>query len=341
MKYYLIILSSLLLFSCQEEITLDLPQAEEKLVVEGSIEPGFPPYVILSTNQSYFDPIDVETYNNIFVSNATEVKVWYIDEYQDTITKYLEKIEIDSFPPIYTDIDYINNLLNGSNSEYDFSKQGYTYYLEIKWNNKTITSQTTIPFSTSLDSVWVEKSERDEKEFKCDIKAIYSDPAEIQNNILVKSKRLQHFKKDSCNSVSKSDFLFLLVDAGSDVLFNGEQFETYFPKPSENGGFPNGTYNTSRYRNCNDGEDSIFLDHDVVLIKFCQIDEPSMKFWRGLTRQSGSNGNPFAEPLNLPSNINGGLGVWTGYGSTYYKVPIIKETVIFEEYIPENIFDIL
>ena len=66
-----------------------------------------------------------------------------------------------------------------------------------------------------------------------------------------------------------------------------------------------------------------------------------MKFWRGLTRQSGSNGNPFAEPLNLPSNINGGLGVWTGYGSTYYKVPIIKETVIFEEYIPENIFDIL
>ena len=45
----------------------------------------------------------------------------------------------------------------------------------------------------------------------------------------------------------------------------------------------------------------------LFLIKFCQIDEPSMKFWRGLTRQSGSNGNPFAEPLNLPSNINGGL----------------------------------
>ena len=85
MKYYLIILSSLLLFSCQEEITLDLPQAEEKLVVEGSIEPGFPPYIILSTNQSYFDPIDAETYNNIFVSNATEVKVWYIDEWIKTL----------------------------------------------------------------------------------------------------------------------------------------------------------------------------------------------------------------------------------------------------------------
>ncbi|GIS08555.1 MAG: hypothetical protein CM15mP112_06670 [Flavobacteriales bacterium] len=33
-----------------------------------------------------------------------------------------------------------------------------------------------------------------------------------------------------------------------------------------------------------------------------------MRFWRGVVRQAGFNSNPFTEPLNLPSNIDGGLG---------------------------------
>ena len=39
--------------------------------------------------------------------------------------------------------------------------------------------------------------------------------------------------------------------------------------------------------------------------------------------------------FNLISNINGGLGIWSGYNSTYYKVPIVKDTVIKEKYEPE------
>ena len=34
-------------------------------------------------------------------------------------------------------------------------------------------------------------------------------------------------------------------------------------------------------------------------------------------------GARFQEPLNLVSNINGGYGGWTGYGSVYYRIPII------------------
>ena len=63
-----------------------------------------------------------------------------------------------------------------------------------------------------------------------------------------------------------------------------------------------------------------------------------MKFWRGVVRNSNSGGNPFSEPMNLSSNINGGLGIWTGYGTKYYLIPIIKDTTISEEYNPD-IFD--
>ena len=63
----------IILFSCQEEITLELPQAETKLVVQGTIENGFPPYVILTKNQGYFETIDANTYNSLFVTDADTV----------------------------------------------------------------------------------------------------------------------------------------------------------------------------------------------------------------------------------------------------------------------------
>ena len=335
MKNYLMIFFSLILFSCQEEITLDLPQSASKLVVEGYIEPGFPPYVILTKNQGYFDPIDPNTYNDLFVTDAESVIVWYYNDNGEKEIRILERIEgLDSLPPIYTVSDY--DFLNENPSPYEFSKAERTYYLEIKWNNQRITAETFIPKATPLDSLWVEQSETADSTYKCDIRAVYSDPADQQNNILIKSKRLQHytFNEDSCKSKNRPDFPLQLVDAGSDILINGESFETYFPRPRDNGGFPNGKYNAYHTSECKDGT-ILERDKDIVLIKFCQIDEPSMKFWRGLVRQAGTNGNPFAEPANLVSNINGGLGVWTGYSPVYYLVPIVKDTTIFEQYTPK------
>ena len=85
MKNYYILFLFLGLLSCREEIFLELDAANEKLVVEGHIEPGFPPYLILSKNQGYFDPLDSNTFSNIFVYEA-DVIVYKIEN----------NIEIDS-----------------------------------------------------------------------------------------------------------------------------------------------------------------------------------------------------------------------------------------------------
>lgn len=328
----MIYFASFLLLSCQEEISLELPQSQNKLVVEGTIEPNYPPYLILTKNQGYFDVINENTYNDIFVTDVDTIKIWYFEDDGFKNTIYLERIlGIDSLPPIYTDLSYFQNPNN-----YEFSQQERTYYLEIKWNNQIITAQTTIPKPTPIDCLWVEISENSDIDYKCDIRAIVTDPIEEQNNILIKSKRLQHysFNEDSCKSKNRPDPLLKLVDSGSDVLINGETFETYFPRPGDNGGFPTGKYNTIHTKECDDGT-ILERPEDIVLIKFCQIDEPSLKFWRGLVRQGGTNGNPFSEPMNLTSNINGGLGIFTGYGAVYYKVPILEGLTIKEEYIPE------
>jgi len=344
-KYLLLI--SIILFSCQEEITLDLPKADDKLVIEGSIENGFPPYVIITKNGGYFDPINSETFNNLFVDDIESVEIWYNDNDGVKLDSViLEQITFfDSLPPIYTDIDYLTSLdENGvPPSQYDFSKSGRTYYLEIKWNDQIITSSTTIPEVTPLDCLWVEKSENNKEEYEYDIRGLYSDPADQDNYIIVKSKRVQHFEyKDSleCLAANIPDGSLKIIDAGSDILINGQSFETYFPRP-KNKGFATGNYNAYHTEICD--EDTLEFKEDVVMIKYCQIDEPSLKFWRGLVRQVGNNGNPFAEPLNLVSNINNGLGVFTGYGSSYYIVKIIENTVVEDPYTIEkglNILDI-
>jgi hypothetical protein len=339
MKKYLFLLSITLL-SCQEEITLDLPQAETKLVVQGAIENGFPAYVTLTKNQGYFESIDSITISNLYITDAT-VSVTRDDGEIRNLT-LITQAEIDlvealigysiTIPPntIYIDLEEL--------SSPGFSIANRSYTLDIVWNDQSITAETTIPEPTPLDSLWVEQSETADKDFKCDIRAIYSDPADIQNNILIRSKRLQHYEnKDSleCKTENNPDPTLKLVDAGADVLINGQSFETYFPRPRDNG-FPTGKYNSYHTKEC-DNDSILEFSKDIVLIKFCQIDESSMKFWRSLVRQFGTNGNPFSEPMNLVSNINNGLGVWTGYGAVYYKVPIIKDTTIFEEYTPEII----
>ena len=341
-KYFIYFFTISILISCRKEITLNLANASEKVVVQGSIEPGFPPYVILTRNQGYFDPIDSNTYNDLFIyeDEISKIKVFKLDK-----TEIIDSIEL-SYEMI-GDIAVFTNLdltIDWST----FSQEGFRYNLEFNWNETLITSTTTIPFSNPLDSIWVEETDNiQDNKYNYDINAILTDPDSIGNNFLVRSKRLEHWVIDTLTTNgttrNENDNSLLLVDCGPDILVNGESFETRFPRPSGQGGFPNGSYKSSRYKTFIDtypyNIDSILLPEDVVLIKFSQVDLAAMKFWRGVVRNSTAGNNPFSEPMNLSSNINGGLGSWTGYGSRYYLVPIIKDTTITTEYVP-TIFDI-
>ena len=190
MKKYILIIFCFI--SCQEEISLDFPAGAQQIVVEGGIEANMPPYVILSKNQGYFDEINASTYQNLFINDA-EVVVWTIKEDGTADSVFLQPLQppFDSIP-IYTDINYLASLSNPPyannqylNNGFNFSQENKTYNLIVRWNNKEITSQTTIPQITPLDCLWVEKNEFSDLDYEFDIRAIYNDPVETQNNILI------------------------------------------------------------------------------------------------------------------------------------------------------------
>jgi hypothetical protein len=44
--------------------------------------------------------------------------------------------------------------------------------------------------------------------------------------------------------------------------------------------------------------------------------------------------------MNLYSNVKGGLGIWGGYGVSYFYIPIVEDTVIYETYNDVDVLEI-
>ena len=65
----------------------------------------------------------------------------------------------------------------------------------------------------------------------------------------------------------------------------------------------------------NNEERGYFKVGDIVVIKFASIDLAEYQFWQSYANNITSQGDMFSNPAIVKSNIEGGLGVWVGYGT--------------------------
>ena len=69
-----------------------------------------------------------------------------------------------------------------------------------------------------------------------------------------------------------------------------------------------------------------FKEGDTVIVKFCTIDRAVYEFYRQMDVALSAQGNPFAAPTSVPSNVyprEDALGVWCAY-ATYMDTVIFK-----------------
>jgi hypothetical protein len=174
-------------------------------------------------------------------------------------------------------------------------ESGKTYSLEIVLNQDTITAATTVPKPVSLDSVWFARDRGMENKGRIWIRLTDNGAEENYYRILCKRK-----SKDN-------RYVATNLSAFSDVLYNGRTVEM---------GFLRG------YSSMIDvEEDNYFEAGDTVSVKFCTIDKAMFDFWNIYQNKVLASANPLsASNYQLKSNVKGGLGIFTGYGSTYYLV---------------------
>jgi hypothetical protein len=147
--------------------------------------------------------------------------------------------------------------------------------------------------------------------------------------------------------VSRSDDVFIKAFGAvrNDIEgLNGDAFVSFFERGRSSNftttGFTNHKAGFANFQSAyyNDTVGEVFAD--TVLFRFSQLDKASFEFWRSVIAQDIMNGNPFAEPINLKSNINGGLGVFEGKAAVYYKL-IAREDTTFTQRIYPKVFEIL
>ncbi|HEX4888237.1 MAG TPA: DUF4249 domain-containing protein [Luteibaculaceae bacterium] len=308
--FYYILCSALLFASCEQEVTIDLPPGQSQIVVEGFIESGALPTVILTRSIPYYDPVNSQTLGNIFVTDASvRIRVG-----EDTIA--LTRFCLSEIPDSLREqaqaqfglpSDFINFCVFVGTDIRLIGAPNTTYELLVETEGKTLTSTTTIPKPIALDSLWFKvDGDRDSLGF---IFAQLSDPSAEKNSYRWFARRINSYTfGESAGQVKDPDFIAPFNSTFDDEYFNG----LTFPFAYNRGRLPE-----SEKEDDNNIEAGYFKRGDTVVIKLGTIDERVYFYFRDFYYSIGSTGSPFAAPSNVRSNVNGGLGVWAGYGVAF------------------------
>ena len=129
----------LVLTGCRKDVTLDLPEYRQKVVIEASIETGAPAIVFLSHSVPYFEEFDFTRPEKAFITGAKVVKT--DGNESETLTEV--------FPG--TGYLYIGSSLAG--------KEGSSYTLQVTVDGRTFEAGTSIHQSVALDSLYFKGEE--------------------------------------------------------------------------------------------------------------------------------------------------------------------------------------
>lgn len=190
--------------------------------------------------------------------------------------------ESDNFPPFF----YKGTAIKGV--------VGQTYHIEVILKGDTITASTTIPKPPQFDSIWFETAS--DNDSLGGIHVQFTDNENTKNYYRTFYKQIPQ----------DNDYQPTYINTYDDQYFNGETIEFVLYKDFSSF---SSIYEQSKF----------FRQNDTVMIKFCSLDHEHWQFWNAyqgkvlnITSFSVSSTKP------IPSNINGGLGIWGGYGATYY-----------------------
>ncbi len=297
-----LLLTALLLGACEKNITVKLPDSTAKLVVEGYIEPGLPPFITLTKSAAYFDKTDLAAFQNSFVHGAViEIteggNTYALTEFCSQDFSDQELMQLANAVGIpFEVLRGVNYCVYTSFPPLIIGAPGKNYGLKIVSEGNTYTAETQIPYLVPLDSVWF-KVEKDQVERGLGFSwAHLTDPDTLGNAYNWQVKRLG---KDP-------DFSTPRGGSSDDRFYNGSSFDFAYERPFNPNDRENG--DSSGY----------FRVGDTIVIKSSTIDRGHFLFRRSYEDFLSSQGNPFASPSSIKTNILGGaLGYWGGFGVTY------------------------
>lgn len=289
-KRLLWIVLVLLTSACEKEIEVDLPDYENKIVIEGSIENGSPAMVIVSRSEPYFATIDLETLmNDVFIKDA---EVW-VSSSNGQSEQLAFSFCADS--PVY--LAYVGRNVIGT--------PGETYTLTVKYNGEEYTAKTSIRQPVRLDSAWLA--------FLNETDTTPTSRIQLSDNPLSHDYYMFRVK---VHGKKLHDRLWVTSTpvAFDDATFNGQtvNYEILRANPSTLFAATMSDEEIQEYYRMT------YRKGDTVYLKTSLLDYDGFQYWSAMSYPLIFGQNPFMSPPPIPCNISGPnvIGVWCGYAST-------------------------
>jgi hypothetical protein len=291
--------------SCTKEVQIDIPGYEEQLVVDGRIETSGFPIVLLSKSQNVYAPTDIEAYISSFISDA---QVSVSNGSQTVILSLfpLSSLPIESQKTVaemlklnLTELQFLPIQVYSTTDQSIKGEVGKTYNLQIAYNGKNYAGSTSLLTPVALNNLYW-KADESNAEYGYSW-ANLTDPAGDYNGYKWEAKRI-----NITSSGAYLDDLYKRAGYFEDRFFDGLTFEFAVENPLKR----KDTTHLEAYKR-------YYRIGDTVVIKLSRLDKVTYDFFDKKSTQLGNGGNPFASPINIPSNIPGALGIWAGISPWY------------------------
>ena len=293
------------LASCTKEVQIDIPGYEEQLVVDGRIETGGFPIVLLSKSQNVYAPTDVEAYISSFISDA-QVSVSNGSQTVNLSLFTLSSLPLESQKTVaemlklnLIELPFLPIQVYSTTDQSIKGEVGKTYNLQIGYNGKSYVGSTSLLTPVALNNLYW-KADESNAEYGYSW-ANLTDPAGDYNGYKWEAKRI-----NITSSGAYLDDLYKRAGYFEDRFFDGLTFEFAVENPLKR----KDTTHLEAYKR-------YYRIGDTVVIKLSRLDKATYDFFYKKSTQLENGGNPFASPINVPSNIPGALGIWAGISSWY------------------------
>ena len=288
MKFCVLALAVIFLSACEKNVTLKLNNATTLVVVDGQIEDGQPPIIVLTKSLGYFSKIDPQILAASFLRNA-EVYI------SNGVTTHKLKEYSHQLAAGLTGYFYSNDNLNSSSAF--LGELNKTYTLKVIAEGKEYTSSTYIPTNAiTLDSIYTRRAPLNIDTAKRVLLLKSTDPPGLGNFG-------RYFTK-------KNNDLFLPGENSvfDDQIIDGSTFTVQLSQGIDRNNPPK-------------ADSNFFKRGDTITLKYCNIPKSAFVFWSTWEFALQGIGNPFAQPNKVLGNIsNGALGAFCGYAVKYKTI---------------------
>ncbi|HRO75410.1 MAG TPA: DUF4249 family protein [Crocinitomicaceae bacterium] len=307
-KSFLAILVAFTMYSCSKPVKVNIPGFEEKIVIEGSIETGGFPFILISKTKNVYSPTSqIEALG----SYLTGAKVWVSD---GTTTIQLTEICTDNLPAgmdttvanflgIPTELMGQVTVCAYVGLDNNFKGEvGKNYHLTVEFEGKTYEADSKILEPIDLiNSYWKAESKTPDYGY---VHHFLKDPISMRNGYSYQVRRLN---VDSTGQAIDQRFFRPFMSYFDDEFFNGLTFEFFMDNPT--------TYDDEsidgKYR-------GLFHRGDTVEVKFSNYEHNLFRFLNAILQQKIGGGSPMTLPANAVGNIsNGGLGAWIAFSPSF------------------------